>query len=132
MAMNPVPAALGLSATDITGVLQAGSLAPCLHNSQPWRFRILSDQIELHADLERSLPATDPEGRELRLSCGAALLNLRLALQGHGVRPLMTLLPSGYRAGVDGSGALAVVRYGGQGRRARERDGLGHAGRSPR
>src|SRR5437764_8148953 len=132
MAMNPVPAALGLSATDITGVLQAGSLAPCLHNSQPWRFRILSDQIELHTDLERSLPATDPEGRELRLSCGAALLNLRLALQGHGVRPLVTLLPNGYRAGIDRSGPLAVVRYGGQARQSRELTGLVQAVRTRR
>ena len=118
--MNPIPAALGLSATDITGVLEAASLAPSLHNSQPWRFRVLPDQIELHADLDRSLPATDPERRELRLSCGAALLNLRLALQGHGVRPLVTLLPDDYRAGDDGSGALAVVRYGGHARQSPE------------
>ncbi|MGH3769583.1 MAG: nitroreductase family protein, partial [Pseudonocardiaceae bacterium] len=130
--MNAIPEALGLSATDISGVLEAASLAPSLHNSQPWRFRVLPDQVELHADLERSLPATDPEGRELRLSCGAALLNLRLALQAHGVRPLVTLLPSGYRAGVDGSGALAVVRYGGQVRQSRELAGLVQAVRTRR
>jgi nitroreductase len=132
MTMNAVPAALGLSGADISGVLQAASLAPSLHNSQPWRFRVLPDQVELHADLERSLPATDPEGRELRLSCGAALLNLRLALQGHGVRPLVTLLPSGYRAGVDGSDALAVVRYGGHVRPSRELAGLVQAVRTRR
>ncbi len=130
--MNPVPAALGLSATDITGVLEAASLAPSLHNSQPWRFRILPDQIELHADLARSLPATDPEQRELRLSGGAALLNLRLALQAKEVRPLVTLLPNGYRAGVDGSGALAVVRYGGHARQSPELTGLVQAVRTRR
>ena len=118
--MNAASAALGLSAADIDDVLHAASLAPSVHNSQPWRFRVLPDQIALHADLERSLPATDPEHRELRLSCGAALLNLRLALQGHGVRPLVTLLPHGYRAAVSGSGALAVVRYGGNVRQSRE------------
>jgi nitroreductase len=120
MIMSAAPAALGLSATDIDAVLEAASLAPSVHNSQPWRFRVLPDQIELHADPHRILPATDPEQRELRLSCGAALLNLRLALQGHGVRPLVTLLPSGYRAGVDGSGALAVIRYGGHARQSPE------------
>ena len=130
--MNPVPAALGLSATDITGVLKAASLAPSLHNSQPWRFRVLPAQIELHADLTRSLPATDPEQRELRLSCGAALLNLRLALQANGVRPLVTLLPDGYRAGVDGSGPLAVVRYGGHARQTPELTGLVQAVRTRR
>jgi nitroreductase len=130
--MNAIPAALGLSATDVSGVLQAASLAPSLHNSQPWRFRVLPDQIELHADLARSLPATDPEQRELRLSCGAALLNLRLALQGHGVRPLVTLLPSDYRAGVEESGALAVVRYGGHVGQSRELTRLVQAVRTRR
>jgi nitroreductase len=132
MIMNAVPAALGLSGAAIRDVLQAASLAPSLHNSQPWRFRVLPDQIELHADFERSLPATDPEGRELRLSCGAALLNLRIALQGHGIRPLVTLLPSGYRAGVDGSGALAVVRYGGHIRQSPQLAGLVRAVRTRR
>src|SRR5436309_3556153 len=78
--MNHVPATLGLSAPGVTDVLEAASLVPSLHNSQPWRSRVLPHQIELHADLDRSLPATDPEQRELRLSCGAALLILRLAL----------------------------------------------------
>jgi nitroreductase len=120
MTMSAVTPALGLPATTVQGVLEAASLAPSVHNSQPWRFRILENQIELHADLTRRLPATDPDDRELRLSCGAALLNLRLALQGHGLRPLVTLLPSGHRAGVDGSDALAVVRYGGHARHSPE------------
>lgn len=130
--MNVIPAAVGLCGADVSGVLEAASLAPSLHNSQPWRFRVLPDQIELHADLHRILPATDPEQRELRLSCGAALLNLRLALRAHGVRPLVTLLPSGYRAGVDGSGALAAVRYGGHVRQSRELAGLVQAVRTRR
>jgi nitroreductase len=122
---------LGLSATGVTDVLEAASLAPSLHNSQPWRFRVLPHQIELHADLDRNLPATDPEQRELRLSCGAALLNLRLALQGHGVRPLVTLLPTSYRAGFHESGALAVVRYGGRAHQSPELTGLVKAVRTP-
>lgn len=118
--MSGVTPALGLSSAAVEGVLEAASLAPSVHNSQPWRFRVLEHQIELHADLTRRLPATDPEDRELRLSCGAALLNLRLALQGQGIRPLVTLLPSGYQAGIEGSGALAVVRYGGHARHSPE------------
>ena len=88
-------------------MLATASLAPSVHNSQPWRFLVRPDRIELHPDPDRALPATDPGGRELRLSCGAALLNLRLALRGRGIRPLTSLLP-----GADAPGALAVVRFG--------------------
>ncbi|MBV9143713.1 MAG: nitroreductase family protein [Pseudonocardiales bacterium] len=130
--MNTVTPALGLSATEVESVLEAASRAPSVHNSQPWRFRILDHQIELHADLDRRLPATDPENRELRLSCGAALLNLRLALQGHGIRPLVTLLPSGHQVGGDWAGPLAVVRYGGHAHPSRELTQLLHAVRTRR
>ncbi|WP_189256046.1 Acg family FMN-binding oxidoreductase [Lentzea flava] len=106
--MAELTAALGLTADQVEAALHAASLAPSVHNTQPWRFRVLDDRIELHADNERTLPATDPEDRELRLSCGAALFNLRVALQGFGIRPLVTLLP-----GKDAPGALATVRRGG-------------------
>ena len=106
--MSTVPPTLGLAEDDVRGVLEAASLAPSIHNSQPWRFTLRADRIELRFDPNRRLPATDPESRELRLSCGAALLNVRLALQGLGIRPLVTLLP-----GRDADGALAVVRRGG-------------------
>ncbi len=60
------------------------SLAPSAHNSQPWLFKVLPDQIELYADLRRALPAVDPNHRELAISCGAALHNLVLALRYFG------------------------------------------------
>ncbi|MFC3891112.1 Acg family FMN-binding oxidoreductase [Lentzea rhizosphaerae] len=106
--MAEVTAALGLEPEQIESALTAASLAPSVHNTQPWRFRVRPDRIELHPDPARRLAATDPEDRELRLSCGAALFNLRLALQCRGVRPLVTMLP-----GADAPGALAVVRRGG-------------------
>ncbi|QUQ64041.1 Acg family FMN-binding oxidoreductase [Kutzneria sp. CA-103260] len=103
---SPVPASLGLSPAEVAAVLEAAATAPSVHNSQPWQFRVLPDRIELHADLTRRLLATDPDDKELRLACGAALANLRIALEALGVRPLLTLLPRGTRA-------LAVVRRGG-------------------
>ncbi|MFD5824165.1 Acg family FMN-binding oxidoreductase [Lentzea sp. NPDC060358] len=106
--MVQVTAALGLGPDQVEGVLAAASLAPSVHNTQPWRFLVRRDRIELHADPRRRLAATDPEDRELRLSCGAALFNLRLALEAEGVRPLVSVLP-----GHDAPGALAVVRRGG-------------------
>ncbi|MCS7479360.1 Acg family FMN-binding oxidoreductase [Umezawaea endophytica] len=107
--MSAVVPALGLAEDDVSGVLEAASLAPSLHNSQPWRFALRPDRVELHFDPARRLFATDPESRELRLSCGAALLNTRLALQGLGIKPLVTLLP-----GRGAGGPLAVVRRGGR------------------
>jgi hypothetical protein len=59
--------------------------APSLHNSQPWRWRIGDASIHLFADPERALPATDPTGRDLRISCGAALHHLRVALRATGL-----------------------------------------------
>ncbi|MET9230101.1 nitroreductase family protein [Lentzea sp. NPDC003310] len=106
--MSQVTAALGLGPDQIESVLTAASLAPSVHNTQPWRFLVRRDRIELHADPARRLAATDPEDRELRLSCGAALFNLRLALELQGVRPLVSMMP-----GRDAPGALAVVRRGG-------------------
>ncbi|MCE3553156.1 nitroreductase [Pseudonocardia sp. RS11V-5] len=99
---------LGLTGPEVQSVLQAAALAPSLHNSQPWRFRTTADGIELRADPERQLRVADPSGRELRIACGAALYNLRLALTGHGVRPLLTVLPN-----PEDTGLIAVVRRGG-------------------
>jgi nitroreductase len=105
---SPVPASLGLSPDEVTAVLEAAAMAPSVHNSQPWRFRVLPDRIELHADPTRRLPATDPDDKELRLACGAALTNLRIALEAFGLRPVVTLLPLH-----TGGEALATVRRGG-------------------
>ncbi|CAM01738.1 hypothetical protein SACE_2440 [Saccharopolyspora erythraea NRRL 2338] len=94
-----------MSAQQTEDVVRAAAAAPSLHNSQPWRFRLSPHVIELHGDPDRRLPAADPSDRELRLACGAALLNLRLALAHAGVRPVVTLLPR-----LAGPSALAAVR----------------------
>jgi hypothetical protein len=70
-------------------------LAPSGHNTQPWRFRIQDDVIELYADRTRSLSVVDPDDRELTIACGAALLNLRLALDHAGIFHEVDLLPEG-------------------------------------
>ena len=53
-------------------------LAPSSHNTQPWRFMIFGSELLLCADRTRSLPNIDPFDRELVISCGAALFNLRV------------------------------------------------------
>ena len=84
---------MGLTAEQVDGLLRTAGRAPSLHNSQPWQFHVSPRAIELHADPERTLPVADPDGREQRMACGAALFNLRLALHGHGIRPTVTILP---------------------------------------
>ncbi|GAA0535771.1 hypothetical protein GCM10011581_24720 [Saccharopolyspora subtropica] len=107
--MRTFPAALGLDPDEVEQGVRLAGMAPSLHNSQPWRFRVLPHAIEVHADPDRRLPAADPEDRELRLACGAALFNLRLALEHAGVRPVVTLLPH-----LAGPTTLAEVRSGGR------------------
>ena len=106
--MNEQISALGLDPGQVGAVLTAAGRAPSLHNSQPWRFRLSPHSIELHADLDRQLPAADPDGRELRLACGAALYNLKLALYGLRIRPIVTLFPEATQPAF-----IAVVRRGG-------------------
>lgn len=117
--MKPFPAALGLTSEQTEEVVRAASRAPSLHNSQPWRFSLSPRAIGVHADLDRRLPAADPEDRELRLACGAALFNLRLALEHEGLRPSVTIPSSGEHPTL-----LATVRSTGTARTHPERDRL--------
>jgi Nitroreductase family len=68
-------------------------LAPSSHNTQPWRFITNGDELLVCADRTRSLANIDPFDRELIISCGAALLNLRVALAYFGVPVEITTFP---------------------------------------
>lgn len=74
-------------------IVRYAAMAPSLHNTQPWRFRLAGSQLELRADVTRHLTATDPDGRQLLISCGAALLGARLAVRSLGREERVTLLP---------------------------------------
>jgi hypothetical protein len=62
-------------------LLRYAVLAPSGHNTQPWLFAVHDETVEVYADRTQALPVVDPEDRELTMSCGAALLNLRIALR---------------------------------------------------
>lgn len=106
--VRSVPGAFGLSPAQVADLLTTAGRAPSLHNSQPWLFSVTPHAIELHADARRSPTIADPGGREMRIGCGAALFNLQLALHGHDIRPIVTILPNRARRDL-----LAVVRHGG-------------------
>ena len=88
-------------------LLNYAILAPSNRNTQPWQWRFAGDTVELYADLTRALPHLDPNGRELTLSCGAALLHLRLAMRHFGYRDEVKAMPA-----PDDPNLLAVVRLG--------------------
>lgn len=60
-------------------LLRYAILAPSTHNSQPWRFVLSENGIEVYADYGRRLPVADPGNRELLMSLGAAIYTLRVA-----------------------------------------------------
>ncbi|MEU6409115.1 hypothetical protein [Microbispora sp. NPDC046933] len=75
-------------------LLAAAGQAPSVLNTQPWRLdAVRGECAELLADPDRRLRVSDPRGRSLHVSCGAALFNLRLAVRTAGHRPLVRLLP---------------------------------------
>lgn len=69
--------------------------APSIHNTQPWSFHIGDGRIELFADFARQLDVLDPTRRQLYISCGAALHELRVALRAAGYDATVSLLPEG-------------------------------------
>ena len=89
---------------DLTAAVEHALRAPSVHNTQPWRWRIRSDAVELHADWNRHLVATDPDRRDLVLSCGAALHHLVVALAARGLTAQVRRMPAG-----EDRGHLATV-----------------------
>ena len=96
--------------TQIIQILHAATLAPSMHNTQPWRFHVeqCTETIKLFADPERMLPRSDPHGRAVHIACGAALFNLRVAAAVAGRQAMVRLLPEPAEPLL-----LATVRLGG-------------------
>lgn len=89
-----------------TSVALAGR-APSLHNSQPWRWVFDgTGGLRLYAVPERMLPATDPSGRQLLISCGIALDHLRVAMAAAGWRSIIDRFPNPNRRD-----QLATIRF---------------------
>ncbi|HEX8303376.1 MAG TPA: hypothetical protein VF612_00740 [Jatrophihabitans sp.] len=68
-------------------------LAPSVHNTQPWRFVLSADRLDIYADRSRRLPVLDPSGRQLLISCGCALFNARVALASRGFDAVVDRFP---------------------------------------
>jgi hypothetical protein len=86
-----------LSRSVLADCVATATLAPSLHNSQPWQFVIEEQDVEIYADPDRQLEVLDPVGRELMISVGAVVFTLRLAIRGAGRIPELELLPDSDR-----------------------------------
>lgn len=78
------PAARPTVAEALETAVDLARLAPSVHNTQPWRFVLHGDRLEIRADRGRQLAVLDPVGRALTESVGAALANARVALAASG------------------------------------------------
>jgi nitroreductase len=47
--------------------------APSVHNTQPWLWRVGENSIHLYSNPSLQLQSTDPDSRDLKISCGIAL-----------------------------------------------------------
>ncbi|MEU4428358.1 nitroreductase [Actinoplanes sp. NPDC024001] len=79
---------------DLRAAASAGIRAPSMHNSQPWLFRLRDGAVEIVADPARQLAVADRSGWAVRLACGAATYNARLALAMRGRPAEVRLRPS--------------------------------------
>jgi nitroreductase len=97
---------MSLAASVLAAAAHAAGFAPSIHNTQPWRWRVGST-LDLYADRARQLDVTDPDGRLLLLSCGAALHHALVTLAAEGWRIEVSRLPD-----ADDPDLLARVRLG--------------------
>ncbi len=73
--------------------VRAAILAANPHNSQPWRFRVTDNAIDVFADTGRNIGAIDPFLREMTMGIGCALENLLIAAATEGYSAEIRLLP---------------------------------------
>lgn len=91
-------------AVTIRTALTLAGRAPSIHNTQPWRWRVGGADLEFYCEPHRQLENTDPDGRDLMISCGAALHHCVVALAALGWKAMVHRLPD-----PDDAGYLAAV-----------------------
>jgi nitroreductase len=81
------------SAEKLEFLLRYAILAPSGHNSQPWKFSVDKDEIQIFADETRWLRVGDPDQVNLHIAIGCALENLLIAAEHFGYGHQATYFP---------------------------------------
>jgi nitroreductase len=71
-------------AATVRTALALATRAPSVHNVQPWQWRVGDQTLHLHSDPQRQLIHTDPDGRDMMVSCGVALNHCAVAVAALG------------------------------------------------
>jgi hypothetical protein len=82
-------------------LIRYATLAANSHNTQPWRFRIGENRIDVLPDFDRRTPAVDPDDHHLFVSLGCAIENLVVAAGARGLKATP-------RAPAQDDGAIAI------------------------
>jgi hypothetical protein len=80
----------------IRDMVALATRAPSVHNTQPWHWCVAGERVSLFADSSRQLQYADPDGRDLVISCGAALHHLQVAAAATGWKTLVRRMPNPY------------------------------------
>ena len=85
-----------LTSVPLRDLVARSTRAPSVHNTQPWHWCVASEQVSLFADSSRQLRYADPDGRDLVISCGAALHHLQVAAAAAGWKARIRRMPNPY------------------------------------
>lgn len=64
---------------DFLKMVEYGIKAPSGHNTQPWKFKLNENSIEIYPNFSKELPVVDENHRELYISLGCAVENICIA-----------------------------------------------------
>jgi hypothetical protein len=80
-------------ATALRRAAVRATLAPSVHNTQPWRLHLRPGELRLQVDRGRQLTILDPTSRQMTISCGCALMNARVSLAADDMGVAVTRFP---------------------------------------
>lgn len=69
---------------DLHDFVRFATLAPNSHNTQPWKFRLGEDTVDILPDFSRRTPVVDPDDHHLYVTLGCATENFVIAANASG------------------------------------------------